>query len=150
VFVPADSRYVLKWNGQVRGVGKEVYLLFLFGKCCAGWSTLRISPSIADLPLTILPLPVQISMITPKEFVGPLMELAQGRRGEFTEMKYLTETRCELVYELPLGEVRARAPSLSFLSGRCTSLVRGRMRGKDPGPHAELHAREIAKFTNHF
>ena len=44
-------------------------------------------------------------MITPKDFVGPLMELAQTRRGEFTEMKYLTESRCELIYELPLGEV---------------------------------------------
>jgi hypothetical protein len=123
-----------------------VYLLFLFGTCFAGLSTLRNRPSAASDDLL---LPVQISMITPKDFVGPLMELAQGRRGEFTEMKYLTETRCELVYELPLGEVRARTPS-PFLFGRCSSLVRGRMREKDPGPQSELHAREIAKRTNRF
>jgi GTP-binding protein LepA len=32
-------------------------------------------------------------MVTPKEFVGPLMDLATGRRGEFVEMKYLTGAR---------------------------------------------------------
>jgi translation elongation factor EF-4 len=32
----------------------------------------------------------RLEMVTPKEFVGPLMDLATGRRGEFVEMKYLT------------------------------------------------------------
>ncbi|PPT07007.1 Translation elongation factor LepA [Geitlerinema sp. FC II] len=48
---------------------------------------------------------VRIELITPEEYVGTLMELCQSRRGEFTDMKYLTPTRTTLVYELPLAEV---------------------------------------------
>ena len=44
-------------------------------------------------------------MLTPKDYIGPLMELAQDRRGEFKEMKYITENRASLTYELPLAEV---------------------------------------------
>lgn len=45
-------------------------------------------------------------MLTPKDYIGPLMELAQDRRGEFKEMKYITENRASIIYELPLAEVR--------------------------------------------
>lgn len=48
---------------------------------------------------------VQVEMITPENYVGTLMELAQSRRGNFKDMKYLTPTRTTLVYELPLAEV---------------------------------------------
>ncbi len=48
---------------------------------------------------------VQVDMITPEEFVGPLMELSQSRRGEFKDMKYLTKGRTTLIYEIPLAEV---------------------------------------------
>ncbi|MGJ3245337.1 MAG: translation elongation factor 4 [Elainellaceae cyanobacterium] len=48
---------------------------------------------------------VQIEMITPEEFVGPLMELSQSRRGVFKDMRYLTQGRTTLTYELPLAEV---------------------------------------------
>lgn len=34
------------------------------------------------------------------------MELAQERRGEFKEMKYIAENRASILYELPLAEVR--------------------------------------------
>lgn len=44
-------------------------------------------------------------MLTPKDYIGPLMELAQDRRAEFKEMKYITENRASLIYELPLSEV---------------------------------------------
>lgn len=44
-------------------------------------------------------------MLTPKDYIGPLMELTQDRRGVFKEMKYLTENRASLTYELPLAEV---------------------------------------------
>lgn len=44
-------------------------------------------------------------MLLPKDYIGPLMELAQERRGEFKEMKYITEIRASLTYELPLAEV---------------------------------------------
>jgi translation elongation factor EF-4 len=49
----------------------------------------------------------RMEIITPKDYVGPIMELAQQRRGEFIDMTYLTETRTTLVYDLPLAEVRA-------------------------------------------
>ncbi|MGB7441293.1 MAG: translation elongation factor 4 [Coleofasciculaceae cyanobacterium] len=48
---------------------------------------------------------VRVEMITPETYVGTLMELCQSRRGEFKDMKYLTQGRTTLVYELPLAEV---------------------------------------------
>lgn len=48
---------------------------------------------------------VRIELLTPKDYIGPLMELAQERRGEFKEMKFITENRASLVYMLPLGEM---------------------------------------------
>ena len=47
----------------------------------------------------------RLEMVTPKEYVGPLMDLATGRRGEFVEMKYLTDSRTTLVFDIPLAEV---------------------------------------------
>jgi len=48
---------------------------------------------------------VRVEMITPEEYVGALMELGQSRRGDFKDMKYLTQGRTTLVYEIPLAEV---------------------------------------------
>uniref|UniRef100_A0A061R881 Translation factor GUF1 homolog, chloroplastic n=2 Tax=Tetraselmis sp. GSL018 TaxID=582737 RepID=A0A061R881_9CHLO len=48
---------------------------------------------------------VRLEVITPEEYVGSVMELCQGRRGEFKNMQYLTETRTTLVYDMPLAEV---------------------------------------------
>jgi GTP-binding protein LepA len=48
---------------------------------------------------------VKVDIITPEEFVGPLMELCQTRRGDFKDMKYLNASRTTLTYELPLAEV---------------------------------------------
>jgi GTP-binding protein LepA len=48
---------------------------------------------------------VRVEMITPEAYVGSLMELAQGRRGEFKDMRYLAQGRTTLVYEVPLAEV---------------------------------------------
>lgn len=48
---------------------------------------------------------VKVEMITPETYVGTLMELAQSRRGEFKDMRYLTPERTVLVYEIPLSEV---------------------------------------------
>ena len=50
-----------------------------------------------------------MDIITPTDYVGPLMELAQARRGDFKDMTYLTETRTTLVYDMPLAEV-GRSP----------------------------------------
>ncbi|MGJ5674626.1 MAG: translation elongation factor 4 [Nostochopsis sp.] len=48
---------------------------------------------------------VKVDMITPEIYVGTLMELSQNRRGVFKDMKYLTQGRTTLTYELPLAEV---------------------------------------------
>ncbi len=48
---------------------------------------------------------VKASIITPVEFVGGIMDLCQDRRGEFLDMKYITPTRTELHYKLPLNEI---------------------------------------------
>lgn len=48
---------------------------------------------------------VKINIITPSEYVGTLMELGQGRRGEFLGMDYLDTKRVNLQYELPLNEM---------------------------------------------
>ncbi|XP_050205422.1 translation factor GUF1 homolog, chloroplastic isoform X1 [Mercurialis annua] len=48
---------------------------------------------------------VKIELLTPKDYIGSLMELAQERRGEFKEMKFITESRASLTYNLPLAEM---------------------------------------------
>jgi GTP-binding protein LepA len=48
---------------------------------------------------------VRVTILTPTDYVGTLMELAQGRRGEMQKMEYLSEERVELVYLLPLAEI---------------------------------------------
>jgi GTP-binding protein LepA len=47
----------------------------------------------------------RVSIITPKEYTGPLMDLCQTRRGEMKKMEYLSPERVELDYEVPLAEV---------------------------------------------
>jgi GTP-binding protein LepA len=48
---------------------------------------------------------VKITMLTPSDYIGTLMELAQGRRGELQRMDYLSEDRVEIVYDIPLAEI---------------------------------------------
>jgi GTP-binding protein LepA len=48
---------------------------------------------------------VLVTIITPSEYLGPVMELAQSRRGSMEEMKYLAPERVELRYFLPLAEI---------------------------------------------
>jgi GTP-binding protein LepA len=48
---------------------------------------------------------IRASIIVPKEYVGPVMELCNERRGRFDHMEYLSEERPLLIYELPLAEV---------------------------------------------
>ena len=43
--------------------------------------------------------------MTPKEYVGPIMELCQERRGIYTDLEYFDDTRMILHYELPLSEI---------------------------------------------
>ncbi len=48
---------------------------------------------------------VAAQVITPTDYIGPLMELATTRRGEFQNMEYLDPTRVNLHFEMPLGEL---------------------------------------------
>jgi GTP-binding protein LepA len=48
---------------------------------------------------------VRASIIVPKDYVGPVMELSNERRGRFDHMEYLSEERVLLSYDLPLGEI---------------------------------------------
>jgi GTP-binding protein LepA len=48
---------------------------------------------------------VTVTVLTPTEFVGAVMELCQQRRAEQTRMEYLSEERVELVYVIPLAEI---------------------------------------------
>ena len=48
---------------------------------------------------------IQARIYTPPEFVGPIMELCQNKRGIYENMTYLDKTRVELKYTLPLNEI---------------------------------------------
>ncbi|HZK15125.1 MAG TPA: translation elongation factor 4, partial [Solirubrobacterales bacterium] len=48
---------------------------------------------------------IRATVITPADFVGPVMELCQARRGTHVEMSYLSPERVQLRYDLPLAEI---------------------------------------------
>ena len=48
---------------------------------------------------------VKVSLISPQDYVGNIMDLAQQRRGEFKDMVYLDANRVELHYDMPLNEI---------------------------------------------
>jgi GTP-binding protein LepA len=48
---------------------------------------------------------IRASILTPKEYVGQIMELCQERRGEHTGMHYLSSERLQITYDLPLAEI---------------------------------------------
>jgi GTP-binding protein LepA len=47
----------------------------------------------------------RVSIITPKDYTGTLMELCQSRRGDLSKLEYLSPERVELHYQIPLAEV---------------------------------------------
>ena len=48
---------------------------------------------------------VKAAILAPKDYVGTIMELCQGRRGTLLGMEYLGEDRVEIHYTMPLGEI---------------------------------------------
>lgn len=48
---------------------------------------------------------VRAAIVAPRDFVGPIMELCQNRRGQYVTMEYITPERARLEYELPLAEI---------------------------------------------
>ena len=48
---------------------------------------------------------VKATIMTPKDYIGPIMELCQRKRGNYIDMIYIDDSRMNLIYELPLGEI---------------------------------------------
>ncbi len=48
---------------------------------------------------------VKATIMTPEQYVGPIMELCQSKRGSFITMSYIDKSRVSIVYELPLSEI---------------------------------------------
>jgi GTP-binding protein LepA len=48
---------------------------------------------------------IRAQIITPDQYVGNIMSLCMDRRAEIVDQKYLSETRVELIFEIPLSEV---------------------------------------------
>lgn len=48
---------------------------------------------------------VDATIITPSEYVGPLMQLLQEKRGNYIDLKYIDDLRRELIYQVPLSEI---------------------------------------------
>ncbi len=48
---------------------------------------------------------IRASILTPREYVGQIMELCQERRGDHAGMHYLSAERVQLTYDLPLAEI---------------------------------------------
>lgn len=48
---------------------------------------------------------IRTSIFTPKEYIGPIMELCQNKRGNYITMEYIDPTRVNIHYEIPLSEI---------------------------------------------
>jgi GTP-binding protein LepA len=48
---------------------------------------------------------VTATIMVPKEYVGDVMQLCQGKRGDFLDMQYMGENRVQLKYDMPLSEI---------------------------------------------
>lgn len=48
---------------------------------------------------------VRTTVSTPSDYVGPVMELCQEKRGEFVTMEYLDDIRVNIIYQMPLSEI---------------------------------------------
>ena len=48
---------------------------------------------------------IRASVITATDYIGPIMTLCLGKRGELIKQEYISGNRVELIYDLPLGEI---------------------------------------------
>lgn len=48
---------------------------------------------------------VKVNIFTPPTYVGALMELCQDKRGIYIDLQYLDDSRCQLIYKVPLNEI---------------------------------------------
>ncbi len=61
-------------------------------------------PSAGDIERIAEPY-IEGTFMMPQEYIGPVMELCQEKRGEYKDMQYLSTDRVLLIYYLPLGEI---------------------------------------------
>jgi GTP-binding protein LepA len=47
----------------------------------------------------------RVSILIPSEYIGPMMQICADHRGAFIRQEYLSQTRVQLVYDLPLAEI---------------------------------------------
>ncbi len=48
---------------------------------------------------------IRTNIFVPSEYIGPIMELCQNKRGNYVSMEYLDKTRVNIHYEIPLSEI---------------------------------------------
>lgn len=63
-----------------------------------------ILPPVSEIDRIEEPM-VKLFVFTPPEYVGPIMELCQDKRGEYKDLQYLDKQRVRLEYKIPLGEI---------------------------------------------
>ena len=66
------------------------------------------NPALLPDPTTITRIEepyVRAAIMTPDEFIGPIMELCQNKRGEYVDIEYLGDTRRNVIYYIPLSEI---------------------------------------------
>jgi GTP-binding protein LepA len=74
-------------NGEVRGISNPVEF-----------------PEAGDIQEVREPY-ITATILVPAEYVGPVMELCNDKRGSFKHMEYLTSDRVRMTYDLPLAEI---------------------------------------------
>ena len=84
---PSVSYKVYKHGGEVMNVDNPSHL-----------------PSPSEIDYMEEPI-VRATLFTPPEYVGPIMELCQGKRGTFLDMSYVDTSRAKLTYDIPLAEI---------------------------------------------
>jgi GTP-binding protein LepA len=81
-----------------------VYDVLLVGDQVRRVDNPAMMPAAGEIQRILEPV-VDASIITPSEYIGAVMELAQERRGEYQGLTYLDPKRAMLTYRLPLGEI---------------------------------------------
>ncbi|MBQ0098961.1 MAG: translation elongation factor 4 [Firmicutes bacterium] len=84
---PSVSYKVYKTDGRVLQIENPTHL-----------------PQVTEIDYMEEPI-INASIFTPPEFVGPIMELCQQKRGVYKDLVYLDKTRVQLKYILPLNEI---------------------------------------------
>jgi len=87
VTTPSVVYKVLKRSGELLEVDNPIKL-----------------PPVSEIELTEEPY-VRAYIITPKDNIGNILELAESKRGSYVSTEYLEETRAQIVYDLPLSEI---------------------------------------------